>query len=114
MAPSSDHRHPLGRAGEGCGYVGPLDAGQRRAQKPQSGALLLSPVGKEGVYRGLAVPKQVHLLGLVAQRGPQGPPGASAAPAPLLEQTLHLLLSVGGQVDVQTAVLLTVPLTTWG
>lgn len=107
------HRDPLRGAVEGGHHVGPLDAGQRGAEQPQGGALTLGPGGQQGAGRSLAAPKQVQLLGLVAQRGAQLPPAAAAA-APLLQEALHLLLPVGGQVDVQPGVLLAVPLRACG
>lgn len=102
------HRDPLHGAVEGRYHVGPLDAGQRGAEQSQGGALALGPGGQERASRRLAAPKQVQLLGFVAQRGTQLPPTAAAAS--LLQEALHLLLPVGGQVDVQPRVLLAVPL----
>lgn len=104
----SDHRDALRGAVQGRHHVGPLDAGQRGAEQPQGGALALGPAGEEGASRRLAATKQVQLLGLVAQRAAQLPPTAAAAS--LLQEALHLLLPVGGQVDVQPGVLLAVPL----
>lgn len=60
---------------------------------------------------GLSVPKQVQLFGFIAQRYTQLPP--CLAPS-VLQEALHLFLSVGGQVDVQAIVLLAVPLGTCG
>lgn len=105
----SDHRNTLRGAVQSSHHVGPLDASQRGAQQPQSGAVLQSPVREEGVSGGLATPKQVQLFGLVAQRRAQLPPAPALS---LLQEPFHLLLPVGGQVDVQTIVLLAVPLST--
>lgn len=106
------HRDALRGAVEGRHHVGPLDAGQCGTEQPQGGALTLGPGGQEGASRRLAAPKQVQLLGFVAQRGAQLPPTAAAAS--LLQEALHLLLPVGGQVDVQPCVLLAVPLSACG
>ena len=105
----SDHGDTLRGAVKNRYHIGPLDAGQCRTQQSQSGAFFLGPVREECVSGGLSAPKQVQLFRLIAQRCAQLPP----PPAPsLLQEALHLLLSVGWQVDVQTIVLLAVPLST--
>lgn len=107
----SDHRDPLRGAVEGCDHVRPLNASQCWAEQSQSGAFFLGPVGKEGVRRCLATPKQVQLFGLVAQRGAHLPPPMTTS---LLQEALHLFLSVRREVDVQAVVLLAVPPGTCG
>lgn len=101
----SDDRGPLRGEVQRRGHVGSLYTGQRREQQPQSGAVSLGPVGEERAGRSLASSEQIQLFGLVAQRPAQVAP---APAAPLLQETLHLLLSLGGQVDVQPVVMLAV------
>lgn len=75
----SHHGNALRGAVQGRHHVGPLHASQYGAQRSQSGALLLGPVGEEGAGGGLAAPKQIQLFGLVAQCYAHLPP--SLAPS---------------------------------
>lgn len=107
----SDDRGPLRGEVQHRSHVWSLNTGQRREQQPQSGAVPLGPVREERAGRSLASPEQVQLFGLVAQRPAQVPPPPAA---PLLQEALHLLLSLGGQVDVQTVVVLAVSFSACG
>lgn len=103
----SHHRNTLRGGVKSRFHVGPLNAGQRRAQQSQSGAFFLGPVREESVSGGLPMPKQVQLFGLIAQSCAQVPPPPAAS---VLQEALHLFLSVWGKVDVQAIVLLAVSL----
>jgi len=89
----SDQRDALRGAVKSCDHIGPLNAGQCRAQQSQSGTFFLGPVREQCVRRSLSPPKQVQLFGLETQRCAQMPP--ASAPS-LLQEALHLFLSVGG------------------
>ena len=108
---ASHHGNALRGAVQGRHHVGPLHASQYGAQRSQSGALLLGPVREEGVGGGLAAPKQIQLFGLVAQCCAHLPPSPASS---LLQEVCHLLLLVGGEIDVQPVVLLAVPISACG
>lgn len=106
----SDHGDALRGAGKSTRHIIPLNPGQSGTQQSHSGAFFLGPVREKRVSGGFSTSNQIQLFWFVAQRYAQLPPSSTPS---LLQEALHLFLSVRGQIHVQAVVKLAVSLSTW-